>query len=689
MLQKKIKIGWAIVIVFFVIEMYPQKTKVACIGDSVTYGLGIKERDRNSYPAQLQQLLGDNFEAKNFGASGATVLKNGHKPYWNKSTFDKSKAFAPDIVIIYLGLNDQGLNNWPKHKDEFEKDYLELINIYKSLPSKPKVIICKMSPTLSGHHWFEEGMRENFKEIQSKIEAISLQSKTELIDLHEPLYRFPEYFPDNLHPTKEGAAIIANKVYSAISGDYGGLQLPKLYGEKMVLQRNEPIEISGIANGNDEIKVTLNKVTLKTTSKKGVWKVTYPPMNAGGPFKLNINSKLSQNLVINEVYIGDVWLASGQSNMDFKVHQMKSSKTVLKDSLSSNIFIFSMDPKVLGSTEFTKEEFEIINANDFFNYSGWSNSNDKILEDFSAVAYSFAYNLQKKLNIPIGIVCNAVGGSPTQSWISREQMGSQHETISLLNDTWQHPSVNSWVSKRKIENFGGNKNLKTRHPYDPTILFDAGIKPILDYNITGVIWYQGESNTNDINLHSNLFELLVNDWRTQWNKPNMPFYFAQLSSIDRANLGAFRDSQRKSLLIPNTGMAVSLDVGHETDVHPNKKWIIGERLSKIALVKTYKKDLNYSGPLLDYVNVVENKLEVYFKYGEGLKTKENDPLKDIQIAGKDGIFISGKSKIENDKLIIWSSKIKNPRFVRYGYTSFSNGNLVNRYNLPASTFSNQ
>lgn len=685
----KKRITFAIILVLFWSEILAQEIKVACVGNSVTYGAGIKDRATNSYPAQLQNLLGSNYEVANFGYSGATLLKNGHKPYWTKKEFKQSQDFLPNIVVIHLGLNDQGNNNWPKHKEEFIADYLEMIAVYKNLPSKPKVLICKMTPTFSGHHWFEEGMRENFKDIQNKIETIAKTAGVQLVNLREPLYRFPEYFPDNLHPTKQGATIIAKKIYGAITGDYGGLKLPNLYGENMVFQRNEPIVISGLANANDEITVVLNnqKATTKV-AKNGKWQVVMPTMKAGGPYALKVESKLSENINFSKVYVGEVWLASGQSNMDWRVNQSKHAKTVLKDSLNPNVFLFSMDPKVLNDSVFTKEELALCNTNDYFKYSGWSNVKDDILENFSAVAYAYAFNLQKELNVPVGVVCNAVGGSPTQSWISRERMEQTHETISMLNDSWQNPLTDSWVAKRKSENFGFNKNLNARHPYDPTILFDAGILPLTNFNFKGVIWYQGESNTERVDLHARLFKMLISDWRMHFKKPDLPFYYVQLSSIDRGNWGAFRDSQRKLLSIKNTGMVVSSDVGDKTDVHPKQKWIVGERLTKVALANTYQKSIVYSGPLLDYVNVINDKLEVHFKYSEGLKTTDNSEIKDIEIAGDDKVFVKANAEIKDNILIVYSEKIKNPRFVRYGYSSFTHGNLVNKSNLPASTFSN-
>ncbi|GGK34103.1 hypothetical protein GCM10007962_30670 [Yeosuana aromativorans] len=208
---------------------------------------------------------------------------------------------------------------------------------------------------------------------------------------------------------------------------------------------------------------------------------------------------------------------------------------------------------------FDKKKLESCNANSYFEVSGWQEPTSEAVSKFSAIAYAFAYCLQKDLNVPVGIICNAVGGSTTQSWISRETMESIHETVDLLNDTHLNPMVQPWVSERKALNFTNKERfgVKARHPFDPTMLFDAGIYPIKNYNINGVIWYQGKSNAERVDFHSKLFKMLVEDWRLHWNKPEIPFYYVQLSSINRPTWGHFRDSQRRLLTeIPNIGMAV-------------------------------------------------------------------------------------------------------------------------------------
>jgi sialate O-acetylesterase len=415
-------------------------------------------------------------------------------------------------------------------------------------------------------------------------------------------------------------------------------------------------------------------------------------MEAGGPYKLVVQSKRSEDIIIDQVFVGEVWLASGQSNMAFETKNSANATTILKDSINPNIHLFSFEGKAWpGGGAFDEKQLKNCNANSYFKSSGWEKSTQKTVSKFSAIAYAFAYNLQKELNIPIGIIDNSVGGSTTQSWISRESMEQQHATIDLLNDTHLNPIVQPWVSQRKADNLIDQKkfNIKARHPFDPTMLFDAGINPIKNYTIKGVIWYQGESNAERVDFHEMLFKMLVKDWRYHWNKPEMPFYYVQLSSLNRPTWGHFRDSQRRLLSqIHNSDMAVSSDVGNPKNVHPTKKWIVGERLSNIALANTYSFKIPYSGPLLDYVNVIHNKLEVHFIHGNGLKTSNGTDIVDIQIASSDKVFVKAKSEIIDDLLQVWSSNVENPRFIKYGYSPYTEANLVNKHGFPASTFSN-
>ena len=273
------------------ISLHAQKIKVACVGNSVTYGYGLDRPEVNAYPAQLQRLLGDEFEVGNFGKSGATLLNKGHRPYMQQEEFKKAIAFAGDRVIIHLGLNDTDPRNWPNYRDEFVSDYLSLIDSFRLVNPKCKIAICRMTPISNRHQRFESGTREWYWQIQKSIEEIAEIANVSLIDLQEGLYNRPDLLPDALHPNIEGAGIIASKVYCALTGDYGGLQLSQLYSDNMVLQREEEIVLSGIANAGDVVTVTIGRQKKKAiTASNGKWSVVLDPLHTGNPYTLTIST---------------------------------------------------------------------------------------------------------------------------------------------------------------------------------------------------------------------------------------------------------------------------------------------------------------------------------------------------------------------------------------------------------------
>ena len=229
--------------------------KVACVGNSVTYGFGIEDREVNSYPAQLQRLLGDGYEVRNFGRSGATLSRRGHRPYHLTEEYQQAMAFAADKVVIHLGLNDTDPRNWPNYRDQFVSDYLTLINAFREVNPDCEIWVCRMTPIFHGHSRFKSGTRDWFWQIQRKIEAVAASAHTGLIDFHPRLYQRPDLMPDNLHPNAEGAGFLAQAVYGHLTGDFGGLRLPITYSDYMVLQRGKPLRIAGQANAHETVTV--------------------------------------------------------------------------------------------------------------------------------------------------------------------------------------------------------------------------------------------------------------------------------------------------------------------------------------------------------------------------------------------------------------------------------------------------
>lgn len=293
--------------------------------------------------------------------------------------------------------------------------------------------------------------------------------------------------------------------------------------------------------------------------------------------------------------------------------------------------------------------------------------------------------LQDSLHVPVGLICNAVGGSTTESWTDRFSLEANFPAI--LKDWTTNDFTQQWARERALLNLKRSTSPFKRHPYEPCYLYEAGILPLEKYPIKGVIWYQGESNAHNMQAHSRLFKLLVEGWRKQWNNARLPFYFVQLSSLNRPSWTWFRDSQRLLMQdIPYTGMAVSSDKGDSLDVHPTDKRPIGERLARWALCHEYGKAIVPSGPLFKRATLENDTVVVEFAYGEGLHTSDGKPLTHFEVATYEGFYFPARAEIRKNKVILYTDKVKHPKFVRYGWQPFTRANLVNGDGLPASTF---
>mgnify|MGYP000860642168 FL=1 len=668
-----------------------QKTiKVACVGNSITYGYGIENREQNSYPSVLQRLLGKGYKVGNFGHSGATLLSKGHRPYIKQEEYQKALAFAGDIVVIHLGINDTDPRNWPNHRNDFVKDYLTLISSLKKANPKARIVIARMSPLSHRHHRFESGTRDWHAEIQQAIALVAQQTNAQLIDFHEPLYHFPQMLPDAVHPNAQGAAILAQVVFGAITGNYGGLQLPEIYSDNMVLQHGQPLPLHGIANAGTKITVTIGKQQLNTTAdSNGKWQVTLAPLAAKETYTLQITAGKEKRIFKN-VVAGEVWLCSGQSNMEFEMFQASTGERDIPQAENPNIRLFDMEARwrTDNANAWELSALDSINVLQYYKPAQWEVCTPKTIRAFSAVAYYFGRTLQKDLDMPIGLICNAVGGSPTEAWVDRRTL--EYEFPRILNNWRENDFIMDWVRQRAGENIAKATDKLQRHPYEPAYLFEAGILPLAQYPIKGVIWYQGESNAHNKEAHSKLFPLLVKSWRTEFNNPQMPFYYVQLSSINRPSWGWFRESQRRLMkVVPHSGMAVSYDYGHPTDVHPKNKQPIGERLAQWALGDTYGKKVLPSGPLFRSATFNGKAATVAFDYARGMHPADGKTLRGFELSDGNGIFYPATAEVVGEELKVTSEEVSTPKAVRYGFSPVTDGNLVNEANLPASTFTSE
>lgn len=686
-----------IIFIFFVcflaqlVSAKDVKKKVACVGNSVTYGYLVEDREKNCYPAQLQVMLGDSYEVGNFGKSGATLLTKGHRPYTEQEEYKKALSFNPDMVIIALGLNDTDPRNWPNYRDEFFQDYLNLIDSFRQQNPNVQIWICRMSPVTYQHQRFISGTRDWYKEIQETIESIANHANVGLIDLEKPLFSRLDLYVDSLHPNAEGDAVIAQTVYSALTGDYGGLSVPAIYTDNMVLQRDTPLKIQGTADAGETIQIDLSGRIYQTLTKSdGTWSIIIDPVKGGDIYTLKISSP-RKGLVFKNVRGGDVWLCSGQSNMAFKLNQDADYKNINKIPNNKDIYIYDLEPRwETYDVEWSPEVLDSINRLEYFSSSSWIKCNAEIAPNISAIAYYFSQMLADSTNIPIGIIINAVGGSAIESWIDRETL--QFEFPELMTDWTRNDFIQDWVRGRALKNIKQGKKVGQRHPYEPCYLFEAGIEPLAQYPIKGVLWYQGESNAHNYDAFRKLFPLFIDSWRQYWNNEELPFYYVQLSSLNRPSWAWFRDVQRELMHdVKDSYMAVSSDRGDSLDVHPRFKKDVAERLGRWVLNKEYEKaNIVPSGPLFKNAFAISDTLVVSFDFGMGMKPTSGTEFIGFEVAEVDGLYFPAEVESRgNGSLKVWSDKVNNPKYIRYGWQPFTRANLVNADNLPASTFKYQ
>ncbi len=671
-----------------------EPVRVACVGNSITYGMTLQNRERDSYPAQLQRLLGEGYLVENFGHNGATLLRHGHNPYFRLPEFQQAKAFKGDIVVIHLGTNDTDPRNWPNYRDEFVSDYLALMDSLRSANPRARFLIARLAPITARHRRFQSGTHQWEGEVTQAIEEVARTSGAELIDFHAPLYPFPWMIPDALHPTPEGAGLLARTVYAGITGDYGGLRLPETFSDNMVLQRRKPLTLRGTANAGERVTLTLGRPTARrplcsasaTANNRGEWSIALPALEADTALRLTVEAP-SGKYVYNNVAVGEVWLCSGQSNMAFPLSSARPGPPASEALADPQLRLFDMQPRWhTGAYSWSASACDSVNHLLYYRPATWQPCADNAL-GFSAVAYWFGRALRDSLQVPVGLICNAVGGSTAESWIDRDALETN---LPKIFEDWLHNDfIQDWCRQRAAQNMANDSAKVFRHPYEPCYLYEAGILPLQAYPINGVIWYQGESNAHNKDAHARLFPLLVESWRRTWADEALPFHFVQLSSLSRPSWPWFRDAQRLlAEQVPHTGMVVTTDVGDSLDVHPTNKRAVGERLARLALVQDYGYDLLPAGPMISAMELTDRgrALRLSFTNARGLHTGDGLPPRTFEVAPADGPFRPATARIVGDAVVVSSPDVKQPRRVRYAWQPFTRANLVNADGLPASTF---
>ena len=530
------------------------------------------------------------------------------------------------------------------------------------------------------------GTRDWHDEIQEAIETVAKVGHTELIDFFTPLHPRPDVFPDGLHPDPEGAKILAETAYKGITGDYGGLQLPDIYTSNMVLQRNEPIVIRGTANVGDMVKVGFaGKTAVAKTGTNGKWEVCFGSMEAGGQYDLTVECN-KKKVCLSNILVGEVWLCSGQSNMEFMLKQAATAARDVPAGKDDMLRLYDQKARWrTDATEWGTTVLDSVNRLQYYGEAQWMPCDSVQAASFSAVAYYFGKMLRDSLKVPVGLICNAVGGSGIESWIDRKTL--EHDFPAILNDWTHNDFIQDWVRDRAALNMKESTNPLQRHPYEPAYLYEASISGLAGFPIKGVVWYQGESNAHNYEAYEQLFRLMVRSWRGTWQKPDLPFCTVQLSSIDRPSWTWFRDCQRRlAATTPDCYMAVSSDAGDSLDVHPKQKQQIGVRLGRLALHHVYGHSLTSSGPYVESALFKDGEVEISFGNGKGLRTSDGKTIRGFEVAEYDGLFYPADVIVEGNRITLKNPAVEHPKYVRYAWKPYTTANLTNDELLPCGTF---
>jgi len=451
------------------------------------------------------------------------------------------------------------------------------------------------------------------------------------------------------------------------------VSLPKIIGNDMVLQCKQPVPIWGNAKAGEEVVVAFNKQQKKTTAdNNGNWKVILDAMQPSAtPEKLFIKTAAS-TIVLKNILVGEVWLCSGQSNMEYTMR--KNSKVTMPGSIKNwpvneletahniNIRIFLVDRKKMKPDS---------------THSGWDIAADSALRSFSAVGYFFAKKMYEALHVPIGIIASSIPGSRIEPWVTEEAMTA----LPFFQD---QPD-----STHKIDG-------------EPGKFYSTMIAPLAPFALKGFLWYQGESNCflGERLQYTYKMQALINQWRKIWNNNALPFYYVQIApyayskqkgkvSYTTESEPEFWEAQAMALKIPHTGMIATTDLNFDLDnLHPHYKWEIGKRLAICALANDYeKKEMTAMGPVYEKMKVTGNKIDVGFKFiGRGLISNNAQPLNNFTIAGADGKFIPATAIIKNNEVEVSAANMPHPVAVRFGWNEGDHSNLYNKDGLPALPF---
>lgn len=468
------------------------------------------------------------------------------------------------------------------------------------------------------------------------------------------------------------------------------VRLPKVLASHMVVQRDLPVHLWGWAAPGEKVTVGFRGESKSTsTGELGLWSVYLAPGTAGGPFQLTVQG--NNAITLDDVLVGDVWLASGQSNMEFALRNASTAAADLPKATNPRIRLMTVN-KVYA--DYPQTDLDGVS---------WTASTPESAKEFSAVAWYFAREIEHRENVPVGVIDSTWGGTIAEAWTSLTALGEDaalapvfaargHMTDAEANELLEGKVRDRLMTEARAQ--GKPEPQFPWHPplnmWGPSLLYNAMIAPLTPFPIRGVIWYQGESNSRGERavMYQRLFRTLIEDWRQRWQIGDFPFLFVQLAnftSVPAEDWATIREAQRRTLELRNTAMAVTIDIGNPNNVHPTDKLTVGMRLALAARAIAYGEHLEYSGPMYRQITPEGNIVRVWFDHADGLEAK-GGMLTGFEVAGEDGKFFPAEAKLDGNTVILSSSEVALPVAARYGWGNSPECHLYNRGGLPASPF---
>ena len=435
------------------------------------------------------------------------------------------------------------------------------------------------------------------------------------------------------------------------------VRLPAVIGSHMVLQQKSEVTIWGWADAGEKIKL---KTTWDTTTYNAVasssakWNLKIKTPVAGGPYQMTITG--NNNIVLEDVLIGEVWVCSGQSNMEMSVSWGLPYESDVANATDKNIRFFYI-PRT--TAEYPQDDLK----------AEWVVCNPDDMKRFSAAAYFFGKTLRENLNAPIGLINASWGGTPAEVWTPADAIDSN----AVLKSAATKLSPSNWW------------------PVTPALNYNAMIYPVIKYNIAGAIWYQGEANVKTASTYTELLSTMIKSWRKAWQK-DFPFYFVEIAPYagygDNSSSAFLREAQTKALTTANTGMVITTDlVDNIDDIHPKMKKEVGVRLANYALAETYgKQGLAYKSPSYKNMKIEKDRIRIYFDNADNGLMSKDKTINEFFIAGEDRVFQPANAKIEKNMVVVWSDSVKRPVAVRFAFRNASLPNLFSKEGLPVNPF---